>query len=196
MLGLKFSNGQLYDNAAAFDGCDEDVFGDEKEQSKLTTAQIEARLVALKAGFTVKGLANNPAFGSVQLSPAKERYTYGETLTLNPVIDKHIFTGWTDGCVDTVRTFYVLGDASYTAIFEEPVLFVSGANNANDENYGFSADKPLASIDGAIEKIKQTAMPGLDWTINISGTLQGPQTIEGEETTEPVVYYYGQIYNV
>ena len=196
LLGLKFSNGQLYDNAVAFDGCDEDVFGDEKEQSKLTTAQIEARLVALKAGFTVKGLANNPAFGSVQLSPAKGRYTYGETLTLTPIIDKHIFTGWTDGCVDTVRTFYVLGDASYTAIFEEPVLFVSGANNANDENYGFSADKPLASIDGAIEKIKQTAMPGLDWTINIVGTLQGPQTIEGEETTEPVIYYYGQIYNV
>ena len=196
LLGLKFSNGQLYDNTAAFDGCDEDVFGDEKEQSKLTTSQIEARLTALKRGFVVTAVANNPAFGSVQLSPAKERYTYGETLTLNPVIDKHIFTGWTDGCVDTVRTFYVLGDASYTAIFEEPVLFVSGANNANDENYGFSADKPLASIDGAIEKIKQTAMPGLDWTINIVGTLQGPQTIEGEETTEPVIYYYGQIYNV
>ena len=195
LLGLKFSNGQLYDNAVAFDGCDEDVFGDEKEQSKLTTAQIEARLVALKAGFTVKGLANNTAFGSVQLSPAKGRYTYGETLTLTPIIDKHIFTGWTDGCVDTVRTFYVLGDASYTAIFEEPVLFVSGANNANDENYGFSADKPLASIDGAIEKIKQTAMPGLDWTINIIGTLQGPQTIEGEETTEMVVYnYFGSEY--
>ena len=196
LFGLNFSNGQLYDNAAAFDNCDVDVFGVEKEQGKQTVMQIENWLVALKAGFTVKGLANNTAFGSVQLSPAKERYTYGETLTLNPVIDKHIFMGWTDGCPDTVRTVCVLGDASYTVIFEAPVLYVSDANNANDENYGFATDKPLASIAGAIEKIKQTAMPGLDWTINISGTLQGPQTIEGEETTEPVIYYYGQIYNV
>ena len=195
LLGLKFSNGQLYDNAAAFDGCDNDVFGVEKEQSKLTVTQIETWLAALKAGFTVKGLANNAEYGSVQVSPAKERYAYGENLTLTPVIDKHIFMGWTDGCPDTVRTVCVTGDASYTAIFEAPVLYVSDANNANDENYGFAADKPLASIAGAIEKIKQTAMPGLDWTINISGTLQGPQTIEGEETTEMVVYnYYGSEY--
>ena len=166
-----------------------------KEYRKQNLNEIETMLAALKKGFTVTATANNPEYGSVQLTPNKERYSYGETVTLTPVIDKHIFTGWTDGCPDTVRTVCVLGDASYTAIFEAPVLYVSDANNANDENYGFATDKPLASIAGAIEKIKQTAMPGLDWTINISGTLQGPQTIEGEETTEMVVYnYFGSEY--
>ena len=192
LSSLSLSNGQLYDNAADFDNCNKDVFGEEKEQSKLTAKQIENRLTSLKAGFTVKGLAE---YGSVQLSPAKERYAYGETLTLTPVIDKNIFKGWSDGCTDTTRTVCVTDNASYTAIFIEPVLYVSDANNANDENYGFTADMPLASIEGAIEKIKQTAMPGLDWTINIIGTLQGPQSIEGEESAEEVIYnYYGSEY--
>ncbi|MBR5166965.1 MAG: hypothetical protein IKW86_02720 [Salinivirgaceae bacterium] len=156
------------------------VFESKREYRKHTLEEIENMLVALKNGFAVTATANNPAYGSVQLSANKERYSYGETITLTPVIDNHIFIGWSDGCTDTVRTVCVMGDASYTAVFEEPVLYVSGDANVNDENYGFVAEKPLASISDAIEKINQfgNADSKLDWTIIVLDTLTEPQTIQ------------------
>ena len=157
-----------------------EVFEFKDQHRKHTLKEIEDMFAAIRTGFVVTAKPNNPALGSVQVSPAKERYAYGEIMTLTPVIDKHIFMGWSDGCTDTVRNVCVTGNASYTAIFEEPVLYVSAADNANDENYGFAADKPLASISGAIDKINQFGNTDskLDWTIIILDTLTEPQTIK------------------
>ena len=178
---LQLSNGQLYDNATDFDNCNEDVFGAETEQNKLTVIQIESWFAALKAGFTVKGLANNDVYGEVRFSENKERYAYGETLTLTAdAKEGYIFTCWSDGFPDKERSVIVAGEASYQAIFEQPVLYVSGSKNAKNENYGFTIAEPLATLAAAASIIAEAEPTNLKWTIRVDSAVTGSQTLPAD----------------
>ena len=178
---LQLSDGQLYDNEADFDNCNEDVFGDEEKQNKLTVTQIENRVAAFKAGFAVKAEPNNDKWGEVTLSENKERYAYGETLTLTAnAYEGYVFTCWSDGLLDKERIVIVAGEASYQAIFEQPVLYVSGSKDANDENYGYTITKPLATLEAAADIIAAAEPTNLKWTIRIDSTLTGLQTLPAD----------------
>ena len=178
---LQLSNGQLYDNATDFDNCNEDVFGSEEERNKLTVAQIESWFAALKAGFAVKGLANNDVYGEVRFSENKERYAYGETLTLTAdAKEGYVFTCWSDGYPDKERSVIVAGEASYQAIFEQPVLYVSGSKNAKNENYGFTIAEPLATLAAAASIIVEAEPTDLKWTIRIDSAVTGSQTLPAD----------------
>ena len=178
---LQLSNGQLYDNATDFDNCNEDVFGSEEERNKLTVTQIESWFAALKAGFTVKGLANNDVYGEVRFSENKERYAYGETLTLTAdAKEGYIFTCWSDGFPDKERSVIVAGEASYQAIFEQPVLYVSGSKNAKNENYGFTIAEPLATLAAAASIIVEAEPTYLKWTIRVDSAVTGSQTLPAD----------------
>ena len=178
LVKLQLSNGQLYDNATDFDNCNEDVFGAETEQNKLTVTQIESWFAALKAGFAVNGLANNDVYGEVRFSENKERYAYGETLTLTAdAKEGYIFTCWSDGLPDKERSVIVAGEASYQAIFEQPVLYVSGSKNAKNENYGYTITKPLATLEAAADIIAAAEPTNLKWTIRVDSAVTGLQTL-------------------
>ncbi|MBR5959343.1 MAG: SUMF1/EgtB/PvdO family nonheme iron enzyme [Salinivirgaceae bacterium] len=181
LVKLQLSNGQLYDNEADFDNCNEDVFGSEEERNKLTVAQIESWFAALKAGFAVKGLANNDVYGEVRFSENKERYAYGETLTLTAdAKEGYIFTCWSDGLPDKERSVIVAGEASYQAIFEQPVLYVSGSKNAKNDNYGFTIAEPLATLAAAASIIVEAEPTDLKWTIRVDSAVTGLQTLPAD----------------
>ena len=197
LLGLNFSNGQLYDNAADFDNCDEDVFGDEKEQSKLAVEDIEARLVALKNGFAVNVSANNDKLGSVEITGEKlenGNYRYGTTVSIKAIPSSgNIFIAWSNDSIATEIQFVVIEDIELNALFNTPTLYVEAGSN--EDNDGLSTQNALPSIAMAIERINEWPEK-LAWNISVIGELTDEQEIVGDETEIEVDGDYQTVYSI
>ena len=183
LLGLNFSNGQLYDNATDFDNCDEDVFGDEKEQSKLTVAEIEARLAALKNGFAVNVSANNDKLGRIEITGEKMEngnYQYGSTISIKAIPSPgNIFIAWSNDNTETELQFAVIEDIELNALFNTPTLYVEASSS--EDNNGLTTENPLPSIAKAVELINEWPET-LAWKISVIGKLTNKQEIAGDET--------------
>jgi hypothetical protein len=82
--------------------------------------------------FTINVIANDTARGSTEGSGT---YFLGETATISATAcDHYYFSQWSDGITSNPRTVTVMGDATYTAVFE-PVSYILTVT-ANDYSWG------------------------------------------------------------
>ena len=132
---------------------------------------------------------------------------FGSIIMLKAVPDEgKIFGGWTQTTIDEqgeTREDYVYGcfingvplvDESMFSgvgmrpIFTEPVLYVG--NTESYTNTGFTADKPIYSVERTLYYMAQLAkvqstLDKIDWTIKVVGDFKGSQAIP-ETTIIPV----------
>ena len=126
---------------------------------------------------------------------------FGSTIILEAIPDKgKIFAGWemevSEPGDDNITVEYTAYRIDYPfngapmidemlfqdeslqipPVFTAPVLYVS-SNISSRYSHGFSADKPLRSIDAAVSKISWLADEKLDWTIKVVDKVYGAQTI-------------------
>ena len=197
LLGLNFSNGQLYDNATDFDNCDEDVFGDEKELNKLTVTEIEAHLAALKNGFAVNVSANNDKLGRIEITGEKlenGNYQYGSTISIKAIPSPgNIFIAWSNDNTETELQFAVIEDIELNALFNTPTLYVEASSS--EDNNGLTTENPLPSIAKAVELINEWPET-LAWKISVIGKLTDEQEIAGDETEIEVDGTYQTVYPI
>ena len=72
-------------------------------------------------------------------------------------------------------------------VFAKAELFVGDNNNASDDDeHGFSADKPFASLNKAIGVIQDYSQHNANWTIFVSGTVEGNHIISGRNIADSI----------
>ena len=107
----EFANGEDFNN-------EEDAFYNRDDSYRHTLSDIENMFAAMRDGVTVTVQSGNPLYGSVQISKNKEKYKFGETITITAVPLKDcMFTGWSDGNTQKSRTLTLIKDTELSANF-------------------------------------------------------------------------------
>ena len=107
----KFADGEDFDN-------EEEAFDNRDDSYRYTLSDIEDMFAAMRDGVSITVQSNNLSYGSVQISKNKEKYKFGEAITLTAVpASGFIFTGWSDGSNENPRIIYVMNNLDITANF-------------------------------------------------------------------------------
>ena len=130
----------------------------------------------LSPTYKVEWELNGGEFDANQIIHANiSRKTLVKTM---PKISKpgYFFDGWYDNEFFTGSPVTSIGgnynsDVKYYAKWHEPVLYVS--ETGNDSADGLTTSTALKTIDRACDKIADYGNSGLDWIINISGSITG-----------------------
>ena len=155
----------------------------EPYQFKKLTAKIDA-----KTGLPF--VLGEPENGKMIV---KGELFYGERVELTAEPNPgYVFKDWGINALNTnpYRVDVSIHYKPLTAQFAAAKLYVKaasvdGQNGGNDINSGFSEDEPLASIGGAINRIRSSNSK-TNWTIEVIGEVTGAQVIaDGFETPIP-----------
>ena len=107
----EFANGEDFDN-------EEDAFVNRGDSYRHTLSDIEDMFAAMRDGVSVTVQSGNPLYGSVQISKNKEKYKFGETITISAVpLQGYMFAGWSDGSTANPRIINVINNLDITANF-------------------------------------------------------------------------------
>ncbi len=183
---VEMENYQVEDENAF--ATEKDVFEYREEPRKQTLAEVEAMFYDLKHGFTVtlatslggKIINNNTEYTGAGNNTFTKHY--GDTIQLLARPDKGmVFSGWSDGVTDSIRTVGVCGHQNLTAKFSKEFYVSSTANDGGDG----SADNHYKSIAEAVAAISEINK-NYYYDINVVGELTEPQTIDGQFTSNVI----------
>ncbi len=147
-----------------------------------TTADLS---ISLNEVYTITYVDND---GTIASGVKTEKYSRKSTVNL-PVMEKdgYIFAGWYESSDFTGTPVTKIekgstGNKTFYARFVSSTLYVS--QTGDDSKDGMSPSTALASINKAIETIISYGNLSEDYTVKISGTIFGGQTISSSLTSE------------
>ena len=183
---VEMENYQVEDENAF--ATEKDVFEYREEPRKQTLAEVEAMFYDLKHGFTVTlatSLGGKIINNNTEYTGAGNTFTknYGDTLHLLARCDEGlVFSGWSDGVTDSIRTVGIGGHQNLTAKFSKE-FYVS--SDGSDETGNGSQGSPYKSFSKAVETISDINTK-YNYVINVLSSLDEAQTIDGDFTANEI----------
>ncbi|MBO4601664.1 MAG: InlB B-repeat-containing protein [Salinivirgaceae bacterium] len=157
-------------------------------------SDFENMFASFDKGFKVQ--VESDANGKVEVYDVQENYTFGQTVTIAAIPDDdYMFASWSDGSTQNPRAITVVSDTILKASFDRAAFYVK---EGGDDNAAGTVNAPLATINGAVQKITEYA-ESIDnsyyktFIIKVDGTLYGAQNIGAENDAAFKNYEIGQL---